>query len=115
MADVEPAVGARVLADLTSRVIATRDDLLHSPIAYYFDPRDARHALPVLIPKLSEVVTDCSGKGRAPALRFQAVMLQQSVDHPLETIAEEFVGVSAEDPGEALAGDRRDHLWAAAP
>ena len=32
----------RVLADLTSRVVTMRDDLVHSPIAYYFHPRETQ-------------------------------------------------------------------------
>jgi Ion channel len=60
LVDIEAPVAARVLADLTSRVVAMRDDLVHSPIAYYFHPRDARHALPVLLPTLLDVVAQCS-------------------------------------------------------
>jgi voltage-gated potassium channel Kch len=112
LAEIEPAVAARVLADLTSRVIAMRDDLVHSPIAYYFHPRDARHALPVLLPRLIEIVDECSGEERAPALRFQAAMLRQSLDDLLETIADDFVDVPAGDAAKALAAYRRDHLWA---
>jgi ion channel len=112
LAELEPAVAARVLADLTSRVIATRDDLLHSPIAYYFHPRDERHALPILLPKLIAVADDCAGAGRALALRFQAVMLLRSVDDLLEAIGRDFVDASGVAPAEALAAYRRDHLWA---
>jgi hypothetical protein len=111
LAEIEPAVAARVLADLTSRVIAMRDDFVHSPIAYYFHPRDGRHALPVLLPRLMEVLDECSDENRARALRFQAAMLRQSLDDLLETIADDFVGVPAGDAAEALAAYRRDHLW----
>ena len=52
LASVDPPVAARVLADLTSRVVTMRDDLVHSPIAYYFHPREPKHALPVLLPSL---------------------------------------------------------------
>ena len=38
-------------------------------------------------------------------------MLQQSLDDLLETIADDFVGISAGDADEALAAYRRDHLW----
>jgi hypothetical protein len=112
LAGIEPAVAAGVLADLTSRVVPTRDDLAHSPIAYYFHPRDPRHALPVLLPELLEVVDRCSAPNRPAALRFQAAMLRQAIEDLLSTIAEEFVGEDARNPHEALAGYRRDHLWA---
>jgi hypothetical protein len=113
LASIEAPVAAQVLADLTSRVVAMRDDLVHSPIAYYFHPRDARHALPVLLPALVEVVGQCSRGGQAPALRFQAAMLRRSLEDLLSTIATEFVGTPVDRPEEALAAYRRDHLWVA--
>jgi Ion channel len=112
LAEIEPEVASRVLADLTSRVVAVRDDFVHSPIAYYFHPRDDRHALPVLLPELIAVVGDCSRPDRALALRFQARMLRRSIDDLLETVAEDFIGAPASNAGEALAAYRRDHLWA---
>jgi hypothetical protein len=109
---IDPSVSASVLADLTSRVVVTRDDLVHSPIAYYFHPRDPRHALPVLLPRLLEVVERCSAPDRAAALRFQATMLSQAIEDLLTTITEEFLRVPVRDPHDALAGYRRDHFWA---
>jgi hypothetical protein len=76
--EIEPAAAAEVLSDLTSRVLAVRDDLVHSPIAYYFHPREARNALPVLLPRLVEVVGRCSQPQQAASLRFQAQMLRQA-------------------------------------
>jgi hypothetical protein len=111
LAEIEPQVAARILADLTTRTVAMRDDLVHSPIAYYFHPRDERHALPVLLPKLLAVVDDCCGPDRTPALRLQAGMLRSSLDDLLETIAEDFVGIPAGDTVEVLAAYSRDHLW----
>jgi Ion channel len=112
LAEIEPQVAARVLADLTSRAVAMRDDLVHSPIAYYFHPRDERHALPALLPKLIEVLDDCAGPDRAPALRFQAGMLRLAIDDLLDTIAEDFLRLPAGDSAAALAAYRQDHLWA---
>jgi Ion channel len=113
LAEIDPAVAAGVLADLTSRVVAMRDDLVHSPIAYYFHPREARHALPVLLPTLLEVVDACSRPDQPPALRFQAALLRAGLEDLLTTIADQFVGVEADDTEDALAAYRRDHLWAA--
>lgn len=112
LARIDPSVAAGVLADLTSRVVAMRDDFVHSPIAYYFHPRDPRHALPVLLPSLIEVVDGCSRPDRAAALTFQATMLDQAITDLLTTIAEEFLGTPGGRPHDALAGYRRDHLWA---
>lgn len=108
---IDPAVAARVLADLTSRVVAMRDDFVHSPIAYYFHARDARHALPVLLPTLLDVVEECSRPEKAPALRFQAAMLRSSFDDLLETIAQLFVRIHPAGIEEALDAYRADHLW----
>lgn len=112
LAGIEPAVAAGVLADLTSRVVAMRDDFAHSPIAYYFHPRDARHALPVLLPGLLNVVETCSERDRPAALRFQAAMLGRALEDLLSTIADEFIRRPTRDSHEALASYRRDHLWA---
>lgn len=114
LAEVDPSAAAVVLSDLTSRVVAMRDDLVHSPIAYYFHPRDARHALPILLPDLIAVADRCAAPERAPALRFQAVMLRHALDSLLETIATDFVGSPAGDLETTLAAYRRDHLWSAA-
>ena len=111
LAWLEPASAAEILGDLTSRVLTMRDDLAHSPIAYYFHPRDARHALPVLMPRLLEVVENCAAPDRADALRFQAEMLRSAIDDMLETITEEFVREPVDGPHEALDAYRRDHLW----
>jgi hypothetical protein len=111
LAAIESGVAARALADLTSRVVATRDDLLHSPIAYYFHPREARHALPVLLPRLVELVSESAGEERGPGLRFEAAILIQAVEDLLEVIAREFVGAASADPALVLAAYRRDHLW----
>jgi Ion channel len=111
LAGIEPSVAAGVLADLTSRVVPMRDNLVHSPIAYYFHPRDPLHALPVLLPRLLEIVEGCSAPDRPAALRFQAAMLSEAIGDLLSTIADEFLLAPAGDPHEALAGYRRDHLW----
>lgn len=111
LAEIEPSVSAGVLAGLTSRVVAIRDDFVHSPIAYYFHPRDSLHALPVLLPGLVGVVESCSAPDRAAALAFQAKMLEQAITDLLATIAEEFLGAPGGRAHETLAAYRRDHLW----
>ena len=112
LASIDPPVAAGALAELTSRVVTMRDDLLHSPIAYYFHPREPRHALPVLLPSLLAVVDACSCSKNPAALRFQAFMLRQAVEELLSTIASQFIGCHGDDPDTALRAYRRDHLWA---
>ncbi len=111
LAEVEQQVAARILADLTSRVVAIRDDFVHSPIAYYFHPRDPRHALPALLPELIAVVEECSLPDRPRALRLQASMLRRSLDDLLEAIAEDFLKISAASSSNVLSAYRRDHMW----
>lgn len=110
--EIEPEVAARILADLTSRAVVVRDDLVHSPIAYYFHPREARHALPVLLPKLIDLIDQCSQPDRSPALRFQAGVLRRALDDLLDTVAEDFLGTATGDVAATLDAYRRDHLWA---
>jgi hypothetical protein len=110
LAELDPGAASSILEDLTSRVLAMRDDLVHSPIAYYFHPRDRRHALPVILPSLIEAVDRCKEPDRDPALQFQATMLRNAIDDLLETVGDRFLGggLSAD---EALAAYRHDHLW----
>jgi hypothetical protein len=109
--EIEPGSAAETLSDLTSRVLALRDDFVHSPIAYYFHPRDERHALPVLLPRLIDVVEACREPERDPAVRFQATMLAAALDDLLNTIADDLARSPAVDTRSALAAYRRDHLW----
>ncbi len=111
LTDIQPEVAARILADLTSKAVAVHDDLAHSPIAYYFHPRDPRHALPLLLPKLIDVIDVCSRPDRAPALRFQAGVLRRALDDLLETVAQDFLGAAPGDAAGTLEGYRRDHMW----
>lgn len=108
---IDAPVAAQVLSDLTSRMIAMRDDLVHSPIAYYFHPRDARHALPVLLEPLLDTTVRCAEPDQDPGLRFHAAMLRRAIDDLLQTISEDFVGMPEVERGRALEAYRRDHLW----
>jgi Ion channel len=111
--EIEPGSAAETLSDLTSRVLALRDDLVHSPIAYYFHPRDGRHALPMQLPRLLEVVEACREPGRDPAVRFQATMLSAALDDLLKTIADDLARAPTDDVRGAVAAYRRDHRWEA--
>ena len=111
LSGVDPAVAAAVLADLTSRVVAMRDDLVHSPIAYYFHPHDDRHALGLLLPTLLREAERCGAEDNPTGLRFHAALLQQAVADLLETISRDFAGVQTGDPERALDAYCRDHMW----
>jgi hypothetical protein len=115
LTEIQPDVAARILADLTSKAVAARDDLAHSPIAYYFRPRDPRHALPLLLPRLIDVVDQCSQPDRAPALRLQAGMLREALEDLLDTVAEDFLDATPGDTAGTLEAYRRDHMWESRP
>jgi hypothetical protein len=113
MNQMAPEAAARILSDVTSRLIAVRDDLAHSPIAYYFHPRQRRHALPAVLPGLIGVVDDCSVPDAPPELRFDAEMLRRAIEQLLATINTEFLRGSAGSSAETLAAYQRDHGWPA--
>jgi hypothetical protein len=109
--DIEPSSAAETLSALTTRVVAMRDDFVNSPIVYYFHPRDPRHALPLLLPRLLDVVRSCRAPDRDPALRLEATMLGAALDDLVTTIARSFTRSAPRDSTNALAAYRRDHLW----
>jgi hypothetical protein len=109
---IAPEAAAAVLSDVTSRLIAVRDDLAHSPIAYYFHPRQRRHALPAVLPDLIAMVDDCSVPEASAELRFEAEMLRRAIDQLLETVNAEFLRAPRRGSAETLVAFQRDHGWA---
>jgi len=107
---VDPFEAARLLAGLTSKLVAARRDLLHFPIAYYFHTRDPHHALSTQLPALLEITEDAAAEERPPALRLEAARLRLAVEDYLDTIDDEFLGGSAASTSGALARYQRDHL-----
>ena len=53
--DLTPDTVDRLLAELTSRLVAVERDLVHFPISYYFSAENPRFSLPVAAPYLLEV------------------------------------------------------------
>src|SRR5829696_1046174 len=113
LSQMAPQAAAATLSDITSRLITVRDDLAHSPIAYYFHPRQRRHAIPAVLPGLIEVVDDCSEAETPAELRFQAEMLRRAISRLLETVNTEFLRAPARGSAEILAAYQGDHGWSA--
>jgi Ion channel len=111
----DPSEAARLLAALTSRLVAARRDLLHFPIAYYFHTRDPHHALSTQLPALLDLVNDASAEGRSSGLRLEATRLRLAVEDFLETIDDEFLTGGRLSTSETLAAYQRDHLRAVPP
>lgn len=112
---IAPEAAAGILADITSRLIAVRDDLAHSPIAYYFHPRQRRHSLPAVLPGLIALVDDFPAVYASPELRFEGEMLRRAIDQLLATVSVEFLRGHPTGNAEALAAYQRDHEWSADP
>jgi voltage-gated potassium channel Kch len=104
-----PDAAERLLAELTSRLIAVERDLVHFPISYYFSAGDPRFSLPVAAPYLLEVARRGMDEGQPNAVRFRARLLMQAIDDLARTTATRFHGSGATTPEELLRAYARDH------
>ena len=92
-----PDVAERLLAELTSRLVAVERDLVHFPISYYFSAADPRFSLPVAAPYLLEIARRGMNEAQPMTVRFRARLLMQAIDD------------LARDDRHALPRLRRDH------
>jgi Ion channel len=100
----------RLLAELTSRLIAVERDLVHFPISYYFSAEDQRFSLPVAAPYLLELARRGMDEAQSNLVRFRARLLMQAIDDLARTTATRFHGSGATTPEELLRAYARDHL-----
>jgi hypothetical protein len=105
-----PDAAERLLAELTSRLVAVERDLVHFPISYYFSAEDPRFSLPVAAPYLLEVARHGMDEAQPMIVRFRARLLMQAIDDLARTTATRFHGSGATTPEELLRGYARDHL-----
>jgi hypothetical protein len=105
-----PDVAERLLAELTSRLVAVERDLVHFPISYYFSAADPRFSLPVAAPYLLEIAQRGMSEAQPMTVRFRARLLMQAIDDLARTTAGRFHGSGATTPEELLRGYARDHL-----
>jgi hypothetical protein len=100
----------RLLAELTSRLVAVERDLVHFPISYYFSAGDPRFSLPATAPYLLELARRGIDETQPTIVRFRARLLMQAIDDLARTTATRFHGSGATTPEELLRGYARDHL-----
>ena len=105
-----PDVAERLLAELTSRLVAVQRDLVHFPISYYFSAADPRFSLPVAAPYLLEIARRGMHEAQPTIVRFRARLLMQAIEDLARTTATQFHGSDATTPEELLSGYARDHL-----
>ena len=90
-----PDVAERLLAELTSRLVAVERDLVHFPISYYFSAADPRFSLPVAAPYLLEIARRGMNEAQPMTVRFRSRLLMQAIDDLAKTTAERFHGSGA--------------------
>jgi hypothetical protein len=78
LTSMAPASLERILAELTSRLIAVERDLVTFPVSYYFRERDERFSLASAIPFLLELA-ERGSRDRSPDTRLRALMLRDAV------------------------------------
>ncbi len=105
-----PDVAERLLAGLTSRLVAVERDLVHFPISYYFSAADPRFSLPVAAPYLLEIARRGMNEAQPMTVRFRARLLMQAIDDLAKTTATRFHGSGATTPEDLLREYARDHL-----
>jgi hypothetical protein len=105
-----PDVAERLLAELTSRLVAVERDLVHFPISYYFSAADPRFSLPVAAPYLLELARRGMSEAQPMTVRFRARLLMQAIDDLARSTATRFHGSDATTPEELLHGYALDHL-----
>ena len=102
--DLTPDTVDRLLAELTSRLVAVERDLVHFPISYYFSAEDPRFSLPVAAPYLLEVARRGMDETQPMIVRFRSRLLMQAIDDLARTTPTRFHGSGATTPEVSSAG-----------
>ncbi|HEY3190758.1 MAG TPA: potassium channel family protein, partial [Solirubrobacteraceae bacterium] len=106
---LEPEAVERVLAELTSRLVAVERDLVNFPISYYFAEADARFSLPAAAPYLLELGRRGIAGDEPARVRLSAHLLLSAVND-LGRTAAGFHGGDTTDAEAMLQAYARDHL-----
>jgi Ion channel len=107
--DLEPEVAERVLADLTSRLIAAERDLVNFPVTYYFVESDERFSLAATVSYLVALTERASGAGMSERVQLRGHLLAEALGD-LGTTSRAFHRSEEESVGELLEAYARDHL-----
>jgi Ion channel len=109
--DLGPEAAERVLAELTSRLIAVERDLVSFPVTYYFVEADPRFSLAATAPYLVDLA-ERGGSPHAPEwVRLRAHLLEEALAD-LAATSRSFHRAESESPAELLEAYARDHLRA---
>lgn len=110
--EVSADAADRMLADLASRLVAIRGDLVQFPVTYYFHDRDERFALPAVMPYLLRLAESAGKEDRPPEVRLRAAVLDAAIDGFSTTIAAYFLGLSSSPTDAVLKAYARDQFHA---
>lgn len=108
--DLEPAVAAAVLIELSQALVLTRVDLAQSPETYYFHDRQRAMSLPAAMGVVLELAR-AGACARSASVRLGAELLEEAAQDLLGSIALTFLrGAGAGEPaGDLVARYRADH------
>lgn len=103
---------ARVLGELTSRLVAVEGDLVQFPVTYYFHNTEERFSLPLAMPYLLCLAEKTGGEGFPPRVRLRARMLRVAIgDYSNRIDSKAFLDLSEEtSTKEVIEAYTRDHL-----
>lgn len=107
--DLDPESAERVLAELTSRLIAVERDLVNFPVTYYFVEADPRFSLAATAPYLLDLADRGSAEPVPNRLRLRARLLAEALGD-LAATSRGFHGADSQAPAELLEAFARDHL-----
>jgi hypothetical protein len=108
--DLEPAVAERILAELTSRLVAVERDFVNFPITYYFVESDERFSLAAAAPHLLELAERGAAPGRPGSVRLRALLLGEALGDLATTTARGFHGGGGDSAAELLRHYAQDQL-----
>jgi Ion channel len=112
LVELGPDVAERVLAELTSRLIAVERDMVSFPITYYFVESDSRFSLAAAAPYLVQLAESRTDEAAPAAVRLRARLLHEALEDLGATTSRGFHGTPGDSAAELLAGYARDHLQA---
>ena len=106
---LQPGPAERMLAELTSRLVAVERDMVSFPVTYYFAESDPRFALSAAAPHLLQLARRGAADDMPANVRLRADMLLEALSDFAATTATRFHGRGADDLDHALAAYARDH------
>jgi Ion channel len=103
---------ARVLGELSLRMVAVEGDLVQFPVTYYFHNAEERFSLPLAMPYLLRLAEKTGGESSPPQVRLQARMLRGAIgDFSNRIGSKAFLDLSEEASAEeVIEAYTRDHL-----